>query len=465
MHALIDDCLLSDLNQLQQRILNAGLPVLVILEGSSGRVIGKVANELMRCLEPRGVVYNHFDPTDSGPMPILNFLQKTPCRGQIGLFDRSWYSSIIEIYGNEHKKKHLEAMLKESNDLERYLYLNGILIIKILLVASDNALADYGSQYGPQVPKKSFLSMDHIDPKKYKEAMLEAVFEESNTKYAPWSTVLVRDISETVSETVEKIMGMVNSRLQNGQEPFVTPDIKRPFNNPRKKLKREKTCPSFDELFAELSDEIGELQMELSLSDHSMIVCFEGWDAGGKGSSIKHLCHALNPRGYSVYQTKAPTEEELKHTYLWRFLKGIPQRGHITVYDRTWYGRMLVEPIEGFCTEDEYKRSPMEINAFEKMIVESKIIFVKIWLDITSEEQLKRFEKRKNDPLKQWKITEEDWRNRAKWNEYSEHIDVMIESTNTKYAPWTVIDANNKKYARIEVLRTVAEAMRKELKK
>jgi polyphosphate kinase 2 (PPK2 family) len=203
--------------------------------------------------------------------------------------------------------------------------------------------------------------------------------------------------------------------------------------------------------------------MDLSLSDRSMVVCFEGWDAAGKGSCIKHLCHALNPRGYEVFQTKAPTEEESRHTYLWRFCKGIPTKGHITVYDRTWYGRMMVEHIEGFCTEEEYRRSPIEINTLEKIMVNNGAILLKFWLDITPEEQLRRFKKRADDPLKQWKITEEDWRNRAKWDEYDSHVDAMIESTNTDRAPWTVVDSNNKKHSRITVLKTVVDVLREEL--
>ena len=166
---------------------------------------------------------------------------------------------------------------------------------------------------------------------------------------------------------------------------------------------------------------------------------------------------------FRSFQTKVPTEEEISHTYLWRFLRGIPEKGRITVFDRTWYGRMMVEHIEGFCTEEEYRRSPAEINAFEKMIVNNGAILVKFWLDITSDEQLVRFNDRANDPLKQWKITEDDWRNRSKWDEYDEHVDIMMESTNTDHAPWVVVDANNKKRARVKVLETVVEALREEL--
>ncbi|AIZ56189.1 thymidylate kinase [Candidatus Methanoplasma termitum] len=465
MQALIPDSLLNDLNQMQQRMLEKGLPVLVVFEGSSGRVNGRVNSELIRCLEPRGVLYRHFDPTTIGsPAEILDFVQHTPAKGQLGLFDRSWYSAAIERYGDGDDWKGLDNMLKVSNDLERYLTLNGILLIKIILKSNVSILKEYGSQYGPKMPRRSFLSLDNIDPQKFKGSVLDHVYERTDTEYAPWNLIKIGDIGKTVIETAEVIIKTVNKRLDSEPPPLAMPEIERTFENPRNCLDLNKRYNMpYDEMINDLSDEIGELQMELSLSDRSLVVCFEGWDAAGKGSCIKHLCHALNPRGYDVYQTKAPTEEELKHTYLWRFLKGIPEKGHITVYDRTWYGRMMVEHIEGLCTEEEYRRSPFEINAFEKMMKDSGIILLKFWLDITPEEQLSRFEKRADDPLKAWKITDEDWRNRSKWDAYNEHVNIMIESTNTKHAPWTVVGSNDKKYARVMVLKSVADAMKKEL--
>ncbi|MCL2296238.1 MAG: hypothetical protein FWC29_04065 [Methanomassiliicoccaceae archaeon] len=464
MEALIPDRLLSELNQLQQRVFANGLPVLVLFEGSSGRVIGRVNSELIRCLEPRGIIYTHFDPDgQEGPGSILDLFQRTPGKGQIGLFDRSWYSSVIEQYNKDENAEELDAMLGITNNLERYLVSNGVLVIKIVLRVTESALAEYGREYGPQVPKRSFLSMDHLDPKKYREALLDLVYEKTDTEHAPWNMVWVKGIRETVVETVETIMGIIERTLDSEPAVRVTSENKRACANPRKDLKLEKKCRDYDSLVNKLSEELGELQMELSLSGRSMVVCFEGWDAAGKGSCIKHLCHALNPRGYEVLQTKAPTEEELSHTYLWRFIKGVPEKGRITVFDRTWYGRMLVEHIEGFCTEEEYLRSPFEINAFEKIMVREGIILLKFWLDITPGEQLARFKKREGDQLKQWKITAEDWRNRSKWDKYDAHVDVMMESTNTEQGPWIVVESNNKKYARVKVLSAVVDALKKEL--
>ncbi|MCL1979145.1 MAG: hypothetical protein FWG60_03190 [Methanomassiliicoccaceae archaeon] len=465
MQALIPDHLESKLNQLQQRILTSGLPVLIVFEGSCGRVIGRVNSEIIRCLEPRGVIYNYFDPADvAGGGTILDFLLQTPGKGQIGLCDRSWYSSIIERTV-DNEKEELESMLERSNDFERYLVQNGVFLIKIILRATDSAIEEYGPQYGPDAPWRSFLSIDHIDPVKYRAVMFDRVREKTDTKYAPWHVVVVRDIGETVLETVETIIGAIEDGLS--AKPPVSPLSKmdRRYPNPRKEKRIDESCFPYEDIMNRLSEELGELQMELSVSDRSMAICFEGWDASGKGSCIKHVCHALNPRGYRVVQTKAPTEEEARHTYLWRFSGNVPEKGHITIYDRTWYGRMMVEHIEGFCTEEEYARSPSEINAFEKIIVGGGTILLKFWLDITPDEQFSRFKKRTKDPLKRWKITDEDWRNREKWDDYEAHVDVMMESTNTRCAPWTVVESNNKKYARVKVLKTIVETLRSELDK
>ncbi|MDR1954584.1 MAG: hypothetical protein LBP82_01360 [Candidatus Methanoplasma sp.] len=460
MHALIQRSLESRLNQLQQKILSEGLPVLIVFEGNSGRVIGRVNSELIRCLEPRGVIYNHFDPADAGgPRSILEFLQNTPGKGQIGLCDRSWYSSIIERYHGGGRNKELDRLLDMGNDFEKYLALNGVLLIKILLMA-DGSAAD---EYGPVTEKTSFLSADHIDPERYSEAMFDRILKRTDTEHAPWDTVTAGDIRRTVPETTETIVKRIEDRLSSEPPAYVPPEIRESYPNPRREFLFDEECAPYEEVMNELSERLGELQSALSVSDRSLVICFEGWDAAGKGSCIKHLCHALNPKGYKVIQIRAPTEEETKHTYLWRFIGGIPAKGRITVFDRSWYGRMMVEPIEGFCTEEEYRRSPFEINTFEKIMVGSGIILLKFWLDITPDEQLARFMKRTKDPLKQWKMTDEDWRNRSKWNEYEAHVDVMMGSTNTDRAPWTVIGSDSKRYARVKVLKTVVETLEKEL--
>lgn len=462
MEALISKELASELNIVQQEIFARNIPVLMIFEGSSGRVIGRSINEMVRCLEPRGIEYHHFDPEDvKDPKAVMGFLDRTPAAGIISMYDRSWYSTIIDRYDGDEDT--MDTMLELANRYERYLSDNGVFVIKILMRARPEDLREYGPQYGQSgMSRGSFLSLDSIDPVKYRVVMLDRVYERTDTKHTPWNKIDVGEIGQTVGKLVETVLERLSDRLKGPHEPERM-KIKAEYPNPRKGMDMSARCDSYEEMMDSLSEDLYHLQTVLAETDRSLILGFEGWDAAGKGSAIKHVCHALNPRGYAVSQTKAPTEAELAHTYLWRFCRDIPESGHITVYDRTWYGRMLVEPVEGFCTDDEYRRAASEINLFEKALVGSGAILLKFWMEVSPDEQLSRFQAREADPLKRWKITDDDWRNRSKWKEYDRCIDVMMESTNTPYAPWTVIESDDKKYARIKVLRTIVDTLRREI--
>jgi polyphosphate:AMP phosphotransferase len=195
----------------------------------------------------------------------------------------------------------------------------------------------------------------------------------------------------------------------------------------------------------------------------STVIVFEGWDAAGKGGAIRRLTAALDARDYLVIPIAAPTDEETAHNYLWRFWRQIGRAGRFTIFDRSWYGRVLVERVEGFATEAEWMRAYTEINDFEQQLIEHGIVLVKFWLHITSEEQLRRFEERQNVPYKQWKLTEEDWRNRDRWDPYEQAVHKMVEQTSTSVAPWTLVEANDKHYARLKVIETVIEHLERRL--
>lgn len=189
------------------------------------------------------------------------------------------------------------------------------------------------------------------------------------------------------------------------------------------------------------------------------LAVFEGWDAAGKGGSIKRVTETLDPRGFSVTTFAAPTGEEQRHHYLWRFWKALPQLGQVAVFDRSHYGRVMVERVEGFCTAQEWKRAYREINEFEWQLVNFGAVIVKFWLHIDQEEQLRRFKARELDPFRSYKLTEEDWRNRAKWDQYHDAVEEMIEKTSTTWAPWTVVEANDKFFARVKVVQTLTKAL------
>jgi polyphosphate kinase 2 (PPK2 family) len=195
-----------------------------------------------------------------------------------------------------------------------------------------------------------------------------------------------------------------------------------------------------------------------------VVVAFEGWDAAGKGGAIKRLTERLDPRGYVVHPIAAPAGEDKEHHYLYRFWRRLPEAGQIAIFDRSWYGRVLVERVEHFAKDADWLRAYSEINEFERQLVDFGTIVFKFWLHITPEEQLKRFQERENTPYKAWKLTPEDWRNRARWDEYRQAVDDMVLKTSTPRAPWTIVEANDKYYARIKVLKTVVDKLAKELR-
>jgi polyphosphate kinase 2 (PPK2 family) len=215
----------------------------------------------------------------------------------------------------------------------------------------------------------------------------------------------------------------------------------------------------YKEKLKEYQLELLTLQRSLTDTKHNVLVVVEGPDAAGKGGAIRRLVERMDPRSYRVYSIVRPTQEEYRHHYLWRFWNKLPSYGEIAIFDRSWYGRVLVERVEGFATAAEWKRAYREINEFERFLIDDGSVIVKVYLHISKEQQLERFKRREADPLKHWKITEEDWRNRRRWDEHNEAAEDMFDQTSTPVAPWTVIEANYKWYARLKMLKTAIKAL------
>jgi polyphosphate kinase 2 (PPK2 family) len=209
--------------------------------------------------------------------------------------------------------------------------------------------------------------------------------------------------------------------------------------------------------------QLRELGYQVYVQKRPVVIVYEGWDAAGKGGSIKRLTEKLDPRGYVVYPISAPVGEEKTHHYLWRFWRRVPERGQIAIFDRSWYGRVLVERVEGFATEGQWRRAYREINSFERNLRDFGTILIKFWIHISREEQLRRFEERQASGYKSWKLTAEDWRNREKWPLYEEAVRDMLLKTSTLHAPWTIIEGNDKYWARVKALSTVVEVLAREL--
>jgi polyphosphate kinase 2 (PPK2 family) len=223
--------------------------------------------------------------------------------------------------------------------------------------------------------------------------------------------------------------------------------------------KRIKSNKEYKERLERLQKEARQMQNRLFLAQKPAFIVFEGWDAAGKGGAIKRLVAQLETRRFEVVTTFTPTQEELSHHYLRRFWKNIPRAGFLAIFDRSWYGRVLVERVEGFCPAEAWQRAYQEINEFEKMLADHGTVILKFWLHIDKDEQLRRFKAREKTPYKQWKLSDEDWRNRGKWEEYEMAVADMIQKTSTTYAPWTVVASNDKYYSRVKVLETFVETV------
>lgn len=461
MAASVSDELAEKLTLLQRRIVNEQRQVLVIFEGRSGRVMGRVINEFMNLMEPRGMGYTHFIPESiDSPREMLRYISRGPEKGKIGIYDRSWYSWLV---ASANKGEDIEENIRTAMGLERYFVYNGITVVKIFLNMGDDMLDALAKDYGSKSKKSdTFLTDDHIDPKKWDEKLVMPLIARTSTVYAPWDIINVADPEVTMATVVHTFISRVTHALEFGLPPSEA-KIEPVYPNPRKEADLTLQAKSYKGELEELSREVARMQTKLAASKRSLVIVFEGWDAAGKGGSIKRLVRAMSPRGYYVCPVAAPVRDEKLHTYLWRFSYNMPKRGHVTIYDRSWYGRMMVEPIEGFCTQEEYQRSAEEIRNFERQIHDAGGIVIKFWMEISSDEQLARFKARQENPYKQWKITDEDWRNREKWDTYCEYVDRMIESTNTDYAPWVVVESEDKKYGRLKVLRTVVDTLKREL--
>ena len=300
--------------------------------------------------------------------------------------------------------------------------------------------------------------------------LADEMLERTTSAAAPWTIVEAKQKEFAVIKVLSTVVGVLSTVCNERRQENIQKENKVVFQPPYEEMIKTSVLNQVDlslkisseeykERLKKVQKRLQDLQNQLYEKRIPVVIAFEGWDAAGKGGAIKRLTEPLDPRGYQVNPTSAPNDVEKEHHYLWRFWNTIPKGGHIAIYDRTWYGRVMVERIEGFCTVEEWSRAYAEINEMEEHLYDEGTIVLKFWLHIDKEEQEKRFKERMNNPEKQWKITDEDWRNREKWDQYEEAVNEMIVQTSTTYAPWIVVEANDKYFARIKVLETVADTL------
>ncbi|MCU0629698.1 MAG: hypothetical protein MUF37_00910 [Methanoregulaceae archaeon] len=292
--------------------------------------------------------------------------------------------------------------------------------------------------------------------------VIEHIIEETDTPFAPWTIVEATNPVYAGFKVLSRITKALERRVSGKDLPGKS--IRHAPAKNKKRIQLEnadltKTVAKQDyyEQLPEYQGRVREAQYLLYKRKVPLIIVYEGWDAAGKGGNILRLTASMNPRGYEVVPVSRPNDCEQSHHYLWRFYSHFPKAGHITLFDRSWYGRVLVERVEGFCSENEWERAYNEINEMEQNFVSDGGGIIKFWLEIDKDEQLARFRQRETDSKKQWKITDEDWRNREKWGDYREAVNDMLAKTDTPHAPWTLVESNDKFYARLKTLQTTID--------
>jgi polyphosphate:AMP phosphotransferase len=470
------------LGDCQRAIRAAGVPVLIVLEGWDAAGKGTIINHLAQALDPRGFkvhpVVAATEAERARPW-MWRFWNALAAAGDFGIFDRSWYGRVLRdrVEGAVPEGQWRQAY-EEIEEFERQLTDSGAVLVKFWLhIGRGEQKRRFKRIQEDRATAWRIGKPEQRQHKKYKEWLVavEEMLQRTDRPHAPWTIVEAtqeRFVRVKVFETVLRAVEAELDRRRRGPAPTRQPMSEPPADAPaqptildRVDLTRSLARAEYEEQLADLQERLFQLEHRLYTARVPAVIVYEGWDAAGKGGNIRRLTQGLDPRGYEVVPIGVPTAEELAHHYLWRFWRQVPKAGHIAIFDRSWYGRVLVERVEGLSTEAEWRRAFTEINEFEHQLVESGTAVVKFWLHIDQEEQLRRFQERQANPHKKWKITDEDWRNRGKFKQYSAAVVEMLERTSTTYAPWTILEANCKLYARVKALRTVADALERAVKR
>ena len=467
----------------QRALQTAGVPVIVLFAGADGAGKGETVKRLMEWLDTRGVDTHAFGgPTDEErERPRWwRYWMRLPPRGRIGVFFGSWYSEpLVERAFGRLSRARYDRVLSEIASFEQMLAEDGALVVKLWIHLSEKGLRRRLRRL-EEDPATSWkvtrADWKHFRKyRRYIEASEHAI-RRTDTSLAPWVLVEASDeryrdlmAGRTLLERIRaRLAEAPAARAQAAPKGSPAPPPARTKQASltildRVDLKKRLSDREYEKRLEDAQGRVGRLVRAAFEKKRSSVVVFEGWDAAGKGGAIRRLTAAMDPRTYRVISVAAPTDEEKAHHYLWRFWRHVPRAGYVTVYDRSWYGRVLVERVEGFARPDEWSRAYLEVNDFENQLAGHGIVLAKYWLHVDAEEQLRRFHEREKLAWKRHKIGPEDWRNREKWDAYEAAVEDMIARTSTTQAPWTLVPANDKRVARVRVLETFCRTLERAL--
>ena len=453
-------------------LADKSFPVVVVIGGVDGAGKGETVNILNEWMDPRHIHTHAFGEKSDEELErprMWRYWRALPPKGRIGILFGAWHTEPIlnRVLGRTDDDS-MELAMEEIVRFERMLIDEGALVLKFWFHLSKKAQRKRLKALEKD-PKTRWRVTD-TDWERFKlydrfRKVSENALRETSTGYAPWMVVEGSDPNYRYVTVGRTLLDALNKRLA-GKRPQVSKAaaLPEPALDGRTLLSSldygsRLTHKAYNKKLEKYQGELNLLTRHKKFRQKSLIVVFEGADAAGKGGAIRRITGALDARHYQVIPVAAPTEEERAQPYLWRFWRNLPRKGRLTIFDRSWYGRVLVERVEKFCSADDWMRAYHEINDFEEQLAEAGAIVTKFWLTITKEEQLRRFREREKTPFKTFKITAEDWRNRKRWGDYERAVCDMIERTSNDLAPWVLVPANDKYSARIAVLKTLCERL------
>ena len=456
----------------------ASFPVIILVGGVDGAGKGETVNLLNEWMDPRFIQAHAMgapsDEENERPQ-MWRFWRALPPKGKIGVFFGSWYTNpIVQRVLGKSKASQLTQSLDQINRFEKMLTDEGALILKFWFHLSKDAQKSRLKTLAKD-PKTRWRVTD-LDWDRFKlydkfRKVSEHALRETSTAEAPWIVVEGTDalyrsltVGRILLEALRKRMDHPAKTLPSKVAPLL-PSIDHLDIFDKLDMNQIITKKAFEAELEKFQGRLNLLTRDPKFRKMSVIALFEGSDAGGKGGAIRRITAALDARHYRIIPVAAPTEEERSQPYLWRFWRHIPRNGGVTVFDRSWYGRVLVERVEKYCSEQDWMRAYSEINDFEEQLIDNNTVLVKFWLAISKDEQLRRFKEREKIGFKRFKITAEDWRNRDKWDDYERAVCDMVDRTSTENAPWVLVEANDKNFARIKILKELCQHIETAMKK